>query len=204
MFVHLGGVPGSGKTTLTNTVEQLAERESFPLQRLTGGEILCELAGVDSMAELRALPESVRATLRPEMYRWLYAEDRADPRTVRLGDGHFVLFEVKGQRYGVRQIQPGDAEQTLAMVVITADPETVLSRRRDDVGSRQDRQFSLDAIRREQKLELEVAKSQAEQLQVALEIVPNPDGSIDRTSLDLYERIKQFAFDHPLFIANRS
>jgi len=92
MFVYIGGVPGVGKTTVIAKVEELARERKIKMEKIKGAPILCELVGVATVAELRALPESVRRALRPEMNRRIYELDRADPGTIRLADGHFVYF----------------------------------------------------------------------------------------------------------------
>ena len=129
MFIQIGGIPGVGKTTINKNVEYLAKKHYLKVERVSGPNILRELAGVATIEEMRALPEEVRASLRPEMYRRLYEADRNDINTIRLVDGHFIFFDIKGEKYGVQPIHPEDKEQMLAMAVITADPEIVLQRR---------------------------------------------------------------------------
>lgn len=173
MIIYLGGVPGVGKTFLTKHVERLATTENFPLKRLVGIGILCELAGVPTPEALRLLPEETRRKFRPEMYRRIYEEDRRDINTIRLGDGHFCMFEVKTDRFGVREIQPWDKDQVLGIIVITAHPEAIMERRRQDKGVRQDRRLDISFIRHEQEKELMVASQQASQLQVPLATYDN-------------------------------
>lgn len=110
MFVYVGGVPGVGKTTVITKTKRLAQKHKTKIEIVTGAPILCELADLATVAELRALPESVRRALRPEMNRRLYELDRMDPDIIWLADGHFVYFDVEGKKYGVRQIQPWDKE----------------------------------------------------------------------------------------------
>ena len=168
MFFYIGGVPGVGKTTVVTETEGLARDRGIKMEKIKGAPILCELAGVDTVAELRALPESVRRALRPEMNRRLYELDRRDPETIRLADGHFVYFDIKGEEYGVRQIQPLDKEQMLAIAVIVANPHTVLRRRLKDVDDRHDRKRNIDFLIQEQKMEVDVATSQATELGIPL------------------------------------
>jgi adenylate kinase len=149
MFVYIGGVPGVGKTTVVANVEELARERKIKIEKVKGASILCELAGVATVAELRALPESVRRTLRPEMNRRIYELDRADPETIRLTDGHFVCFDVKGKEYGIRQIQPWDKEQMIAIAVVVINPGTILSRRLEDVGDRPDCKLNINFLMKE-------------------------------------------------------
>ena len=176
MFVYVGGVPGVGKTTVVTETEKLARECGIKMETIKGAPILCELAGVNTVAELRALPESVRRALRPEMNRRLYELDRADPEVIRLADGHFVYFDIEGKEYGVRQIQPWDREQMLAIAIILANPRTVLHRRLKDASDRYDRKCNLDFLIQEQKMEIDVAVSQAKELIIPFCFIRNEGG----------------------------
>lgn len=176
MFIYVGGVPGVGKTTVVAETEKLAQHHGIRMEKIKGAPILCELAGVATVAELQALPESVRRALRPEMNRQLYKLDRSDPEAIRLADGHFVYFDVEGKEYGVRQIQPWDKEQMLAMAVIVANPDTILHRRLKDAHDRHDRKRNIDFVIQEQKMEVGIAISQVAELGVPLCFVSNEDG----------------------------
>lgn len=173
MFIYVGGVPGVGKTTVITEAEKLARERGIRMERIIGTSILCELAGVTTVAELRALPEDVRQALRPEMYRRLYELDRRDPETIRLADGHFVYFDVEGKDYGIREIQPWDKGQMLAIAVIVADPYIILHRRLKEAGNRPDRKYGVDFIIREQKMEVGTAISQAAELSLPLCFINN-------------------------------
>ncbi len=164
MFVYVGGVPGVGKTTVIEETIKIALNHGIKMEKIKGSPILCELAGVSTVAELRALPESVRRALRPEMNRRLYEFDRADPEVIRLADGHFIYFDIEGKEYGIRQIQPWDKEQMLAIAVIVANPRTILHRRLKDAHERYDRKLDINFLIQEQKMEIDVAISQAKEL----------------------------------------
>lgn len=186
MFVYVGGVPGVGKTTVVTETENLAQDRSIKMEKIKGAPILCELAGVSTVAELRALPESVRRALRPEMNRRLYELDRSDPEVIRLADGHFVYFDIDGKEYGIRQIQPWDKEQMLTMAVIVANPHTILHRRLKDVRDRHDRKRDIDFLIQEQKMEVDVAVSQAAELGIPLCFLSNEDGESPTASEALF------------------
>jgi len=176
MFVYIGGVPGVGKTTVVAKTEELAQKHKIRVEKIKGAPILCKLAGVATVAELRALPESVRKVLRPEMNRQLYELDRADPGTIRLADGHFVYFDIKGKEYGVRQIQPWDKEQMIAIAVIVASPDTILRRRLKEANDRPDRKQDINFLVREQRMEIDVAVSQAKELNIPFCFIRNEGG----------------------------
>jgi len=173
MFIYIGGVPGVGKTTVVTEVEELARKRKIKMEKTKGAPILCELASATTIAELRALPESVRRALRPEMNRRLYELDRADPRTIRLADGHFVYFDVEGKEYGVRQIQPWDKKQMIAIAVIVASPDNVLDRRLKDADDRPDRKNNINFLIQEQKMEIDIAVSQATELGIPFCFIRN-------------------------------
>jgi adenylate kinase len=144
--------------------EELARKRKIKMEKIEGAPILCELAGVTTIAELRALPENVRRALRPEMNRRLYEIDRTDPNVIRLADGHFVYFDVEGKEYGIRQIQPWDKEQMIAIAVVIANPNVILSRRLKDTNDRPDRKRDINFLIQEQKMEIDIAISQAKEL----------------------------------------
>lgn len=173
MLIQVGGIPGVGKTTINKNVEYLAKKQYLKVERVSGSNILRELANVATIEEMRALPEDARASLRPEMYRRMYENDRNDINTIRLVDGHFIFFDVKGEKYGVQPLHAADKEQMLAMAVITADPEIILQRRLKDAGIRSDRQLNIGFIKNEQRMELKVARYQASVLGVPLAIINN-------------------------------
>jgi len=173
MFVYVGGVPGVGKTTIITETEKLARKQGVKIEKIKGSPILCKLAGVNSVAELRALPESARRALRPEMYRQLYELDRRYPETIRLADGHFIYFDVEGKEYGVRQIQPWDKEQLIAVAIIVANPHIILRRRLKDAKYRCDRKLDINFLAREQKMEIDIAVLQATELVVPFCFINN-------------------------------
>jgi adenylate kinase len=169
-------VPGVGKTTVVAKTEELAQKHKIRLEKIKGAPILCELAGVATVAELRALPEDVRRALRPEMNRRLYELDRANSGTIRLADGHFVYFDIEGKEYGVRQIQPWDKEQTIAIAVIIASPNSILNRRLKDTSDRPDRKHDINFLIQEQKMEIDIAVSQAKELSIPFCLIRNEGG----------------------------
>ncbi len=201
MFVYVGGVPGVGKTKVVTETEKLAQNHEIRMERIIGVPILCELAEVRTVAELRALPESVRRALRPEMNRRLYELDRADPEIIRLTDGHFVYFDIEGKEYGIRQIQPWDKEQMLAMAVIVANLRTILHRRLKDARDRHDRKRDTDFLIQEQKMEIDVAVSQAGELDIPLCFLSNEDGKSPTASETLFSFCVHQALCHKILHA---
>lgn len=201
MFVYIGGVPGVGKTTIVTETEKFARDHGIKMEKIKGAPILCELAGVSTVAELRALPESVRRVLRPEMNRRLYELDRSDPEIIRLADGHFVYFDIEGKEYGIRQIQPWDKEQMLAMAVIVANPSAILQRRLKDAHDRYDRKHDIDFLIQEQKMEVSIAISQTAELGIPLCFIRNEDNEGPAASETLFSFCVHQALCHKILRA---
>jgi adenylate kinase len=186
MFIYIGGIPGVGKTTIIAEVEKLAQKHKIKMEKIKGTPILCELAKVSTVAELRALPENIRRTLRPEMNRRLYEIDRADPKTIRLADGHFVYFDVEGKKYGTRQIQPWDKEQMIAIAIIIASPNNILNRRSKDANDRPDRKRDINFLVQEQIMEINFAVSQAKKLNIPFCFIRNEGNEIPTSAKTLF------------------
>ncbi|HCX25786.1 MAG: hypothetical protein UX08_C0012G0062 [Candidatus Collierbacteria bacterium GW2011_GWB1_45_35] len=188
MFIRIGGIPGVGKSTVIDKLSKVGKMYGLPIEKVKGGDVLLKLAGVSTYDELRKLPESFRASLRPEMFRIMYEEDRQNPQVIRLRDAHFSLIDPETGQIVTFPLQHEDSEQMLAMIVLTADPEIILTRRLGDK-SRSDRFMDLDVIIEEQRIEIETAEAQSKQLDRELVIVDNsPEG------LSVYKEIINKAF----------
>ena len=120
------------------------------------------------------------------MNRRLYELDRSDPEVIRLADGHFVYFDIEGKEYGIRQIQPWDKEQMLAIAVVVANQYTILHRRLKDAHDRHDRKCDIDFLIQEQKMEVDVAISQAAELGAPLCFLSNEGGESPTASEVLF------------------
>lgn len=190
MIVYVGGIPGAGKTTIITEMEKIARSRGINLERIVGTKILCELAGVLSVEELRKLSETERRKFRFEMNRRIYEMDANDFGTIRVGDGHFVFWDIHGENYGIHQIFPWDKKQTIAIAVIDADEHMILERRKKDFSKRSDRQLNLDFINKERRMEIEIAFSQAKELGIPIKIFENNKNSVD-ISRDLLTFIQE-------------
>ncbi len=168
MFIRIGGVCGSGKTTLVSALANIAKDLRLPIQAVKGGDILLQLAGVSTYDELRALPEDIRASLRPEMYRYMYEIDRRTPNILRLRDAHFTLIE--NEQVVQCPCVAEDRTQMYALVLLTASPETILGRRLCDT-NRPDRNLELRHIREELEIEASEAHRQSEATGLPLKII---------------------------------
>lgn len=188
MFIRIGGVPGVGKSTVIRKITEAAKWCGLPVEKVKGGDYLLRLAGVSSYDELRKLPEDYRASLRPEMYRLMYEEDRNNPGVIRLRDAHFSLIDPESGKTVLFPVFPEDKEQMLGMVILTADPEVILQRRTLDK-DREDRSLDLEVIKREQEIELATATAQAKELGQELAVVDN-----SMLGLGVYKEIINKAF----------
>jgi adenylate kinase len=150
------------------------------VDRISGAPILCNLAGVKSLDELRRLPEEKRGKLRPRLYEIILAMMTERPDTFWLFDGHFCYFDWEGKKFGVRPIQAWDKELMLGIVVLESKPETILARRKKD--NRLDRKRDLAFIRKEMKKEAEIARLQAESLHKPLKFLNNNDGEEEKNA----------------------
>lgn len=193
MFIYVGGVPAVGKTSIIEEAKKIAERQKIRLERVTGTAIMCELAEVATIAELRRLPEKTRKKLRPEMNRRLYDIDRMDPSVIRVCDGHFCYFDINGVKYGKRQIQPWDNEQLAGFILILSSPRLILERRLNEKHKRPDRQLGLDFIKKEQYFEIQIAREQAQHLYLPIGYIVNNDiGNISEKAEEMLFFIKKW------------
>jgi len=193
MFLYVGGIPGVGKTTVIRRSIELAKEINFHLQGLNEKRILCQIAGVSSTEEYAKLPAEIRAQARKRMVDHFYEVDEQDLTTIRIRDDHFTAPNKDGT-YWVRPLAARDKLHTLAFVVITAEPDNILQRRltRGFFPS-EPNFFNLNEIIRHQEMEVKIASSQAEYLNIPFKIVENEEGKIVQTSKLLLSLIKEVA-----------
>lgn len=188
MFVYVGGVRGVGKTSaLLQVVRSVHDRK---VEWVQGSEIMRQLAGLSTIEELRSLSESERAQLRPQMINHLYDLDADDPKTIRLGDGHYCYFDSSGENVGIRPIHARDRQHIRCFAVVTASTRSVQARRFRDQAIRGDRQLDRRLIRHERRLELAVARMQAETLNKPLLIID----ATHKDVLQVAKRLWQFIY----------
>jgi adenylate kinase len=151
MFIQFGGIPGSGKTSI---IKELEKR--INVKRITGSDFLCQIAGV-SHKDLRLLPEEKRSEMRPRMFELMFGEMYSEPATLWLYDGHFCFYESSSKKYGVRPISFFDQKMMKFIIVIEADPNEILERRKRNKKKRKDRVVSMNRIQLELKTERRIA-----------------------------------------------
>lgn len=190
MFIKVGGPNGAGKTTVTTSLERVGQEMGLQIQRVKGGDILLSLAGVSSYPELRKIPEPEMERIRPEMYRIMYEEDAKDPNTLRVRDAHFALYKSDTGQFIEEGAQPGDKEQMLLLVVLNPSLNVLLDRRHRQGMERSDRNFDPSIAKMEIQKELEYAGKESADLGVKLIVLPNPDGLVRETSIEIIREIE--------------
>lgn len=189
MFFYIGGVPGVGKSTVINCLKTKAALEKIKVKKMSGAPILCKLAGLKTAKELRRLSEKEREKLRPKMYDIIYNIVRQSSDILWIFDGHFCYFDWNGKEFGTRPIQSWDKELMIGIVVLTAKPETILLRRIAD--KRPDRNLNLNFIKREMKMESDIAKLQAKKLRKSLIFITNENGKAEKNAEKILKLIKK-------------
>ena len=171
MFIKIGGVPASGKTTIASTLTNCLKERGINTVRIHGADLMARVLGVD-IKDLRSMTEEQKLLARKEMYNLMYEEDRRSPTIMRIRDAHFCLFD-GGNSYSISPIQEGDQTQMKAFVVLEALPPEILRRRIAEHKTRADRVLDLERVQLELRLEREVANAQAEVLGIPLIVVQN-------------------------------
>ena len=190
MFVYVGGIPGVGKTTIIKKGVELAKRE-IPLQELEEKKLLCQITGVSSAEEYAKLPLQIRIQARKQLVEVLYNIDTQDPATIRIRDDHFTAPKEDGA-YWIRPFNQLDKLHMLAFVVIIAEPSIILSRRLAREFLYPESGFlDLNEISRHQEIEIKIASSQAEYLDIPLKIIENREGKIKQTSEIFFSFVKE-------------
>lgn len=172
MFVKIGGVPASGKTTIAKLLVDVLRVQGYDADEIHGGDIMAEILGV-SMNELHKLPEAVRNSVRPEMYRRMYEEDLRNPSKIWIRDAHFCLYEPLLGSFTICPLQKGDRQQMKAMFILHVSPEEIRKRRLLEKNPRSDRALDLGIIQKEIEQEIDIAKKQALELSIPLVIINN-------------------------------
>lgn len=194
MFILVGGVPGSGKTTITSEIVNAGQKMGLSICRVKGSDLMCQLAGVNNVDELRSLPEEYRSSLRPEMYRLMYKQDKEDPSTIRVRDMHFSLRDGNGI-FVPLPVQDADREQLAMMVLLNPKPDLLLDRRMKDSAHRSDRAMCLDDVHKEIRFEMETALNNSRTVGVPICILDNETTPINTANLVLREFVRSRTFE---------
>lgn len=191
MFIYVGGIPCVGKTTIIGMVIELAQESNFPIQSLEEKELLYQITGVKSAQDYAKLPKVTRAEARRQMTEYFYEIDNKDLITIRIRDDHFTAPKEDGS-YWVRQLEEKDRRHMLAFTVIVAKPKIILHRR---LGCRfippEPDFFDVNIITLHQDMEIRVASSQADYLQIPLKVIQNEEREMQRTSILLFLFIQE-------------
>ncbi len=184
MIVYICGIAGVGKTKVAQLAESRGDLGTARVERVKAHLILCKLAGVENVDEYRRLPEAVRRTYQPEMFRIVYETDQGNPETLRLFDRHISSWDPTEGALRVRAIREDDPRRVAGFVLLTAEPESIFLRRVRDYRERFDRRlFPPEILAEAQKIEVETAREQAKFLGVPLLQLVNNDSEAENNSL---------------------
>lgn len=201
MFIRIGGVPGVGKTSIINSIIEACRKRGFDdVIKIKGGDLLLDILNVANYDELRAIPELIRESARPEMFRRMYQEDLKDPNTIRLRDAHYSLWNPELKQFTIFPLQPEDKEQMLNMVCVIAPKELVRNHREKDHLTRGDRSTELDQIEKELYQEHHTYRQQLEILNLPVITVNNQD--INIASRELVCRAFPETYHHKVELEN--
>jgi adenylate kinase len=196
MMICIGGISGTGKSSIIKELLLKMHTAGYKTEIIRGLPIMCKLAGGISEDEFRRLPDNIRAQYRPAMQEYIYELDKRDSDTIRIWDGHFAFFEVKGTGYSVRKVRDEDFKQMKLLVVIEATIESILERRKKDYQDRSDRAVDLDVISEQLIIEKVEATKQGEELKIPVVFIENNgilEGAVDK----LFKEIKvKLNLDH--------
>ena len=174
MFVYVGGVSGVGKSKVVIEAEKLVRKCGIKMELINGATILCEFIDATTRSELKILSESERLNLHAKINQRLYEIDRQDPKTIRVADGYFMYFDPpKLSGCSVRELQPWDKNQILGVVILIAEPYTILCRRMQDIRERPDRKCDLEALIQEQNVEIKDVSLQAAKINMLPYFIKN-------------------------------
>lgn len=179
MFFYIGGISGVGKTVAIAGIIQLAREKGIKIEIAPLKEVLCELAGVKTVEEFRALSEEFRSSLHPKAREILYELDAVDSKTIRIYDSHFCSLDQKGEKFIIRPVHVDDKRRVIGVAILVATPSSVVRRRIKDQSIRADRhQFDVDQIAKEQNKEVQVSTAQAHEIGFPLAIFDNTNAGV--------------------------
>lgn len=189
MFIKLGGVRGSGKSTVSQHFVSILQNNGYNAEHVYGSKMMADILGVP-VRELGQCSEADRKSARIQAYNELYARDLRTPG-IRVRDGHFAIVSKTPAGLTVNQVDllPQDRGQLRAIYVLNPPIETLLDRRHADFDHRNDRYLDSRTIATEQRLELAIASAQADELGVPFRILEDtlPPEEISRKLFDNFQ-----------------
>lgn len=181
MFVKIGGIQGTGKTTITRLTVAKLQELGVEADIIHGAEIMSQIMGV-TIEELRKMSDNLKIKAREEMFQQIYAEDRKNIGRIILRDAHFSFFDKTLNQFVIVPYRKEDRQQMKAMVVLDIPVEEVINRRKLEINQRNDRVLDVTIIEREREIELDTARKQAGQLGIPILIIDNFSQSAENTS----------------------
>ncbi len=192
MFFSLCGIPGVGKTTVKQYVLKLALDAGLNVQDAHRHRILYELAGVSSKLQYIQLPLATRRKANIALVDRLYALEVNDPNGIRLRDDHFVYPYSDGS-YFMRPLHPMDYFYLAGILILTADPSTIITRRiGDGLALRHDHaNDTLATATAHQFLEMSTACQQAAILGIPFRVIENTSGAVEDAAREVLHFIRK-------------
>ncbi len=189
MLAVITGIPGSGKTTLTNKALEILEGEGVTYNLLNYGDVMFELAKKENLVQNRDEMRKLNPQKQAEIQKMAAREvsQRAQNENILL-DTHCTISTRKGYIPGLPlKILK---ELTLTVLVIIESREEEIEERRNTDKSRQRDEEDLGEIKLHQELNRAMAMSYSAFTGAPVKIIRNPQGKIDPAAKKLAEILK--------------
>ena len=189
MLAVITGIPGSGKTTLTNRALDILKEQEIFYTLLNYGSIMFELAAQEGLVknrdEMRKLNPSKQEEIQTLAAQQL--SQRAQDENILL-DTHCTISTKKGYIPGLPlKILK---ELTLSVLVVIESPEGEINERREHDASRQRDEESPEEIKLHQELNRAISMSYSTFTGVPVKIIQNKQGEKEKAAEKLAEILK--------------
>lgn len=187
IVIIVGGVPGAGKSTVLSGFKRIVENEKrIRVDVINYGSIMFEEArrrGVSNRDYMRRMPIQTQREIQR-----VAAERIATTRSsVKLIDTHFSIRTSYGYLPGIPSYVADKISPT-HLVVVTAPPREIKSRRELDQGRERDL-VSINKIAEELNIELMYAVSVSNYTGAPLILVENKQGRAEEASREMVRRL---------------
>lgn len=189
MLAVITGIPGSGKTTLTNRALDILKERGIFYTLLNYGSLMFELATQEGLVknrdEMRKLDPEKQEEIQTMVAQQL--SQRAQNENILL-DTHCTISTKKGYIPGLPlKILK---ELKLSVLVITESQEEEIRERRKSDSSRKRDEETLKEIKLHQELNRAISMSYSAFTGVPVKIIQNKQGEIEKAAEKLAEILK--------------
>ena len=192
------GVPGVGKTTVINKAIEMARKEGLDVKVVNFGDVMVSRAvklgligSEKDRDKMRKLPLSDQIKLQKEAASHIHEMAQSSGGVV-IVDTHVFIRTPTTYFPGLPK-HILDGLKPRGLLVITADPNDVLSRRARDADVRERDKEALEDIQMHQQLTVFGAATVAIYSGANLTIVENKEGKVEEAALKILNAIKSFA-----------